>query len=502
MLRSSRWLSPAQTVGLLAFCLVLLLTAALAGTLDAPDWLSVALFATAIAAVTLGVFRSDQSIDPSHVFVFGWTLSITFYYSRLIILLRPWSSWGATAYLLSFLACVVAGRLIWPALFHPPVARRFPHLSPFDELWEDVQTFRWLSDAAAVLGYISAISFAIEMLVFSHVDLSNLANTRAAFIARDPTILSQIALVGRIGAVVSLLLGIVFQSRLGRVRFIWYVGSGLSTITLSVLSAGRFVVLQVLMTMIFGLAIRRSMGQKALALAQYRLYAVVIASAIMGYMFYVSIARSDRDPYKTERYYLASSASTVGPTAQDLGFYRLPVQVQLSLISAYCYSAMPIGHFSIFWNVYDGSPQFGALNFFFFSHQLKKVDPTFEESTDILADRYNEFLSAGEGSATWQTGVRDWIIDFGETGSLIGAFLLGSLSGATLRRFRKRPTFGGLLRLAGLWMVFFHFPLYSIIGEPAVMTMVAAPWVLPFLRGASRRRPATGLEALRSAIPG
>jgi len=500
--RAARGQAPARELVLLATCLVFMFASVLAAFTGAPASVSLALFLGALTSVAVGIRCDYNAIDPGHVIVYAWTMSISFYYSGVIAVLRPWYTVEATVYLLAFISCLLAGRALWPALFDRVSPRRVAQEVGFEELWLDFLTFRWLGDAAAVLGYISAVSFAVEMLVFNSIDLSNLAHARAAFVTRNATFLSQVSLIGRVGAIVSLLLGTVFQSRLGRIRCLWYVGSGLSTIVVSVLSAGRFVVLQILMTIMFGLAVRRTFGQRALALARHRVYAVLLGCTLLGYMFYISIARSDRDPFATARYYLASSGLTVGSEATEWGFYRLPIQVQLSVISTFAYSSMPVGHFSIFWNVYDGEPQLGAFNFYVLSHNLKKLDPSLDESTDILAQRYSEFNAVGEGTGTWQTGVRDWIIDFGKPVTIAGAFLIGALGGMTLRKFKRRPRLGTMLRLGGIWMVMLHFPLYSIIGEPSVVAMVLAPWLLPFLRGASRRRSATGLEALRSAIPG
>jgi hypothetical protein len=106
---------------------------------------------------------------------------------------------------------------------------------------------------------------------------------------------------------------------------------------------------------------------------------------------------------------------------------------------------------------------------------------------EVLQTSAAEFAAVGEGGASWQTGVRDLIVDFGEGTALFVALLLGATIALLNARFQDEPSLATILSLCGMWIVCFHFTMYSIIGEPAVVVLLACGLLRRSSEGRLRR---------------
>lgn len=435
---------------------------------------------------------TKQLLDPVYVTVQIWFSTLAFYLADVIRPIRQWDSGAPILYLLVFLFFIPAGAVL-SKLRGGSNVRSTEKLTQ-EVLWHEVKRRTKLLDWAATAGFIAAIAFTVEMLVYNAVDIGDMSGTRAVFTTKAATPLTYITLLTRPGGVVALLIAVVFQEKLSRPRFLYYAASGLSLTTLSLFAAGRFVVLQVLMTLVFGWSVRKAMRIRVLPSLTTAAGIGVVLLGLVSYMFYVSDARtSGQYVNQSYLYTFVSQGLEVHPDLLD-GFDKLPLFAKNSITSAYAYGALPIHHFCVFWNIHDYPLTLGAFQFQIIFRNLHRIISFIPSSDTALGDAYQEFLDNGEPGFTWQTAVRDSIIDFGRFPTLLVALAFGAIAHRALADLNASGSLGSLFRLFALWMLGFHSAFYSLGGEATVMVLFAAPWLLKARRKRARAPYTQGLR--------
>lgn len=407
------------------------------------------------------LFRSPNIHRPATVLIVVWSISFAGFFSGVVTPLAHWPLTAAHAYLVAALLCVVGGSH-WAS-----------RMTSIRRPSAPVILNQIVVDIFAAAGLVSTVLFMYEMLVLNSVDLSDMSGTRLAFQMRDATVYSYIELLTRPGAVIALCVVIVFWEVINPLRRFLYAVSGISLALQGVASAGRFTILLIFMVMVYAFGLRRARGLPMLPGFLVKAGAVCVFTVLGAYIFYVSATRSvgsfENAPY---RYFLLSSGTEINHDVMRAGFEELPMWVRTAIVSSYSYLALPIGHFAVFWNVYQGEPAWGALEYPLVSRNLARLELPVPNPNDVLEERFSEFQSYGEPAYTWQTAVRDSVVDFGVWGALLAAFVFGVILQNTYQKVITQGELGSLVVGLSWWMVAVHSPLYSIAGEPTMFILL------------------------------
>ncbi|MGA3023419.1 MAG: hypothetical protein ABSF98_01480 [Bryobacteraceae bacterium] len=431
----------------------------------------------AMIAWTAWILTTSRLASNPLVPFFGmWLISFSVRFGGMIEFADDSGQAVPMAFLMVFLALVLLGYALAPDT--PSLRRRAPvppgYATPLSTLAQDLFRFRHLLDLAALAGYVAAISFATEMITYNHVNVMDPSSTREVFqVERVVTPLTYLTLLARSGGIIAFITGIIGWQWLSKTKTAVYIGSGLSIVVLSIVTAGRFIVLEVLMAGLFAIAAKRTLGLPVFRGKRYAYAAVGSVVVVVLYIFAISIYRSDFSPDRNEQYMLATMHGDVSRELKDTWFSAMPVEARSSLISAYANIGGPVQNFAVFWKVHSAPLSWGSLQFSIVSRNLKRVFPSVVSADEVLEMSAAEFKAVGEGGASWQTGVRDIIVDFGQVGAVWGALLLGATIAFLNARFCDEASLATILPLCGIWIVCFHFTMYSIIGEPAVVALLA-----------------------------
>jgi hypothetical protein len=468
----------------LTILIVLLAYAGVSSTVRVP--VSVAMMAWAGWILT----RSRLASNPLVPFFGVWLIAFSMHFGGVIEFPDDWGQAVPVAFLMAFVVLVLVGYAL--AQGGPPL--RWGGLASRGDggrlgtLALDLARFRHFLDFAALAGYVAALSFATEMIVYNQVNVMDPRSTRQVFqFARVVTPLTYLTLLTRSGGIIALVAGGIGWQWLSKAKTIFYLGSGLSIVVLSIVSAGRFIVLEVVMAGLFAIAVRRTLGLRVFKSRSYAYTAVGCVLLAVLYVFAVGTYRSDFSPEGNEQYMLATMHGDIASDLKNTWFSAMPLGVRSSVISTYANVGGPVRNFAIFWRVHSGPLSWGSLEFSIVSRNLRRVFPSIVSADEVLQTSAAEFAAVGEGGASWQTGVRDLIVDFGEGTALFVALLLGATIALLNARFQDEPSLATILSLCGMWIVCFHFTMYSIIGEPAVVVLLACGLLRRSSEGRLRR---------------
>jgi hypothetical protein len=431
----------------------------------------------AIIAWTGWILTTSHLASNPLVAFFGvWSIAFSIYLGGMVQFVGEWDQARPVAFLVAFLALVLLGYALVPgnpSLRRQVIAcRRYAGRRGTFAL--ELARLRHFLGFAAMAGYVACVSFGIEMIYYNHVNVMEPNSTRQIFQAdRVVTPLTYVTLLARSGGIIALVAGVIGWEWLSKRRTIFYVGSGLSTIVLSIVTAGRFIVLEVLMAGLFAVTVRRTLGIRVFKNRRYAYTTVALATLLTVYVLAISIYRSGFSPERNERFMIGSMRGDISSDLKETWFSAMPVFVRSSLIATYEYVGGPVRNFAVFWTVHSGPLSWGSLEFSLVSRNLRRFFPWVVSGEDVLAACAAEFLAVGEGGSSWQTGVRDVIVDFGKVGALCAALLLGVGIALLNRRFEREPSLATIFPLCGIWIVCFHLTMYSIIGEPAVIALLA-----------------------------
>jgi oligosaccharide repeat unit polymerase len=295
---------------------------------------------------------------------------------------------------------------------------------------------------------------------------------------------------------VAFVIGLLYQEQLGTLRRYAYLLAGFSTVVSAVVSAGRYTAIQIAILTVICVAIRRINHLHPFADVRLRMLVSTLTIALVCYMLAIPFLRDRKGTTGFSEYAASQGRVEVDEKlVEPLG--SLGPAIRDSIYGSYVYLGMPIENFRVFYFVYAGRPQFGAFEQGTITRQIARVFPQLQTFEANLKDRNREFFDAGESSSSWQTLVRDAVIDFGWIGCLVFAIAMGTFARFVYERAASRPSIAAILTLVGTCFVSVHSIMYSVIGVPDVLVLIG--WGV-VIRSARKYR-AVGSEPVRVVYP-
>jgi oligosaccharide repeat unit polymerase len=465
-------------------CLICVLCAfccAVSSLIDVGLALRLALAALILCTVLWAMLFGRVLAHPAEALLVIWSIPWSFHFLRLLYFSHVWPE-APLIYVAAFLGCYLLGFYV-PFLVHSQAAgaRDIPptFLRP-----GSLTARRRLYDICAMLGFVSAIAaFLSGVANFGANGFSDLAAVRETFTqSTQVSGWAYVVLLSSAGGTVAITMGLLFQEEIGRLRRAAYILSGFATVASAVVEAGRFAALLVALLILICMAVRRKSGLRAIRGRDLGWMLGAIVFALAGYMLVLPSLRDSNGDVG-----FAEFASRVAGVDMDQGLdaplSRLPSPVRDAIYGSYVYLAMPIENFRIFYYVYQGKPRYGILEESLISRQISRLFPSLETSTEVLSNRDEEYAAAGEATTSWQTMVRDAVIDFGWAGALVFAWLLGIIGRSVYRRATSSCSVGSILALIGLCFISVHSIMYSIVGDLNILTLLSWGPVLYWTSG-------------------
>jgi len=309
----------------------------------------------------------------------------------------------------------------------------------------------WLA-AAGILG---ASLFAIEMIFIVGATTENLFSLRQQYEARDVSILSRLAPLLVWGSWVSLAAVVIAWQKVGnRQRMLWAI-SPLFSVLLSLLSAGRQSVFQVLIIISFALLFRYAFeklykaGKRQPRLRGKRLGLVpkvLVGSAMLTIVFYmgaIAALRNDARNVLTKSDYLLTVFAAEPDDASREFLDQLPQEIEDSTYEAVIYFSSGVSLFSGLFEISE-LPQFGGqFTFPWVARRFEAISG--QKVTDSMNLRRDLMDGRGYMSHGWSTAFASYILDFGLWGSIAFLLVVGALAGLAFKNFNTHPSFFNLL---------------------------------------------------------
>jgi hypothetical protein len=324
-----------------------------------------------------------------------------------------------------------------------------PHPADVDEPPSEQEAAKCIDDmlkhkkiimACAIAGFLGALFFAIEMILYNKVDVSDLEEARKVFQNKETTIFSQVGVMLSFGGFVSLVSVILTWERLNRgTRLLWLM-SPLTLSTFSVLSGGRQTVFQLVLFSFFAMKIRSSLHMRK---QRFSLKAVagflVLAVLVAGYGMLVATKRNARSETISKKEMLMVLFDTRLSPRLDRTVEKFPPMLMDGTAEGIVYFTHSIPMFMVFWDLEKPGPYWGLWEMNFLARRLDALGWTAWPEAQRIEDVYSTFGKSGRFSQIWQTQLRDLIIDFTPAGALAAVLAFGFWCGRITRSFRLAP---------------------------------------------------------------
>lgn len=320
---------------------------------------------------------------------------------------------------------------------------------------ESVTKNELLISRLAFAGIIGALLFAVEMIFVVGATAEDLFALRQQFANREVSILSRLAPLLVWGSWVALAAVIIGWHKLSlRQRLLW-VSSPAFCAVLSLLSAGRQSVFQMLIIICMALMFRYAFGKVREGRGQRlkskgrrigflpRVFVGSAMLAIVGYMGAIAALRNDAQNVSTKTDYLLTVFAAEPDPASREFLERLPQAAEDSIFEATIYFSSGVSLFSGFLEISD-LPQFGGqFSFPWVARRFEAINGT--KVTELMEFRRELMGGLGYMSHGWSTAFASYILDFGRWGSLGFLLIVGGLAGLAAANYKTNPSFFNLL---------------------------------------------------------
>ena len=371
-------------------------------------------------ALLFVAMKSARSRDAIFFFSFAWFVCA---FPIVIGLVRYHYFSGDEAryffqlsfFLASFLIGAFAAKYLIPALADGDRLSRPSNASV------DLARVRPWARVALIISTFGIFCLCIDFVI-NGPDLSNIAEARAIYNDRSASLLAKLASVATWGCLYCFTFALWFRSRLAKVEFYLYLLPIVGFFLVSLFSAGRQAVFQIL---IFSLIFRPDKYFQLSDLSLIRtkqpkliVVSIVIASAF--YMAYIAVSRND-------------GAISVDKSLVLQALFRfdladwftaiqsaVPSSVYQFLVEALVYFSSPIASFSLFLKNDFPYETFGAMSLPFLFRQIEFI--TDISVVNAMATLAQLMSSSGVIGVGWVTGITSYVIDFGFFGA--GVLLL------------------------------------------------------------------------------
>jgi hypothetical protein len=422
--------------------------------------------------------RGTEFASPISLFVISWSAVWTLYCSEIVV--YDGIQVGSSPYIYLLVCCALAP--LSAALTRAATRSLGPVLASEEAgqiFLRSAVRNKPLISACAVAGITSGLLVAYETFVVRGASPLDIVILRALVEDhRESSIYSQLGAVLAPGGLVSLC-GVLLCSRVAsRAEKALWVAGALGSSAISVISAGRQTVFQVVIIMFISMALLRCLGL-ARTVSKRRLWITGIASSlIFAYMVVIGSLRNDalvsKDKYVVD---LRMAQAHIEETINDR-FEDLPGLVKDGTVESITYASAPIPNFASLWYADIEKPQLGLFGFPFVTRRVRLLFPWVRSDTERMQAYYNAMEAMGKSGEVWYTTVRDFIFDFGYLGALIVMCLYGVLAQKAAHLLANSPTFGSAMVIVSASIVAAYFPLISAISDTSVLLFTClAVWL-------------------------
>ena len=422
---------------------------------------SLVLFIVLIALIAFVGYRDQRALSPAFWIWAPWGLAFAPSLVGLVEYQYPRVSLAAFAYIITLLVLASVGFIM---ARHAVDLRPKSKLAKFHSVLAGIGSNRNTISALAFGGLLGAGLFAVEMIIFTGVNLDQMFELRDQYVSREVSFLSRIAPLLVWGSWVALAGAIIAWERLRSWDKIIWVSSPLAATALSVLSAGRQMVFQILI--IGGLAalFRMYAGRKyrnprginewQRSSLFMRVGALAMLVGAIAYMGAIAILRNDPNNEISKLDYLIA-VFAVYPDQPTYEYLRaLPAGTGGAIFEAIVYFSSGSSIFSGFYTLADQPLNYGKFTFPWIARRFEmfmdfSILDAMEQRRQLM--RINGFMSHG-----WATAFSSYILDYGVIGCAMLMFTSGLLAGTAWFMFNAHPSFYGLLLVFAGNMQFFY----------------------------------------------
>jgi len=334
---------------------------------------------------------------------------------------------------------------------------------------------------AALLGFVGACFFVVEMVYNNGASLANEYDIRDLYSSKQTSIFGQIAAVLLPGGYIALCGAVFYGNAVARrVRMLWIVAA-LSTIVNDLLSGGRQVTLQLSMLFLIAAAIRRAVTEKQKVTARSVGYRILSLIGVLAFLLYASYVALNRN-YSIQAKYpamLAIFGASVNPESEDM-FYRLPDDGKEIAIVSYLYLTNSVANFQGDYKIKFSKMGYGLYLNPFVARRLASVIPGVRTVEVATEDAARDMEEAGVFSKGFHTASGSLLGEFGKFGSLLFAWVLGVSFGKCHKRFIAKPTLGRCIAVATACLVALYFPMAWAGADTTILFMAIGAGLLQF----------------------
>ncbi len=371
-----------------------------------------------------------------------WVVALSPSFSGLLFYSNPPISQQSLAYIA---ACLVSANVAY--ILSSP--RRARPREEYAALVVSIYRSARLITNLAFVGLVGSALFAIEMVILVGVNFGDLFALRGIYAGRDVTLLSQLAPMLIWCSWISLVAAILaWQVLPPSSRRIW-VASPAATAVLSVLSAGRQAVFQLLVILVLCLAYRFAAAGTARAwlevlFARYRKVGLAVklllasgAAGIVIYMGVVAVLRNDSTNEILKSQYLFQVFGAAPDPDAYSALSILPFNAGEVFWEGLIYFSSGVALFSGFFDISVGEHYLGQFTFPWVARRFEFLSSN--TVVEAMQARRDLMIAKGFMSHGWSTALASYILDFGVFGAVLLFFVFGWLAGLALRRFGRSP---------------------------------------------------------------
>ncbi len=382
-----------------------------------------------------------------------WVLALAPSMTGLLTYTHPAISLDALLYIFFYVSAASVGYLV---TFHSsphPIKTSDSHCM---EVVDSILYYRNIISYMAILGILGAVFFAIEMILIVRANVGDLFILRDQFSSREVGALSRLAPLLVWCSWVALAAAIIGWEMISPIRRVLWLTSAFSATFLSILSAGRQTVFQILIIVALCFLYRlplRKIYKNANPFGFYRrvkklgLFARFFATvSVVGGVFYmglVAVFRQDQTNSLSKSEYLFY-VFRVEPQQEVYKILSsIPYDIGDAIYEAIIYFSSGISLFSGFLTIqYEGF--YGGT--FTFPWLARRFEILTDTSVVEAMQRLQVMMESGRFmSHGWATAFASYVLDFGHIGAFLFMFLVGILSAMTWRMYAKRPDIFSLM---------------------------------------------------------
>jgi hypothetical protein len=460
---------------------------ALAPFFDTGPWLRVWLGALTLATVAWAMIWGKVLAVPAEALLVVWCIPWSMHFLRLMYLDHIWPEYPLF-FILAFLVLYLIG-------FYLPIVgkeRQLKNPRP-DAVFLDgrgLREWRWIYDICAISGFLCALAAIMSGVTLAGGNFSDLSQVRQAFLTESVSKWDYLVVITSPPGVVAFVVGLLYQEYLGAFRKLVYILAGLCTVVSGAAHAGRYAAVQIVILTLICVAIRRKNHLRPLGDARLTIMMGAILTVLAAYMLILPYFRDNTATSEFAELAASATGVEVDPGLSQTVSAQAPA-ARDSLYASYIYLAMPLENFRIFYFVYKGSPRFGAFEQGLLARQIARVFPEMPTFEGTLAEREQELEAAGEATTSWQTMVRDAVIDFGWIGCLIFALALGNFGRFVYESALWTCSIPAVTALVGTIFLSVHSIMYSAIGSQDILFLIFWGVVLRMIGGKNSIRRAS-----------